>query len=322
MYQTDQYEGMIAETVIHAGAQRGSHQRVRGPTARRRPLSRAWCSSTTRRAGTSGTASARAASPTTGTCRSRRTCTSATATALPRTSGPRCARPAARRTPGCSAISMARTPYLRSLPYVSGKIGVFGTCSGGRQAFLAGCRLKGFDAVIDCWGGRVVQSKEELTPSQPVAPIDYTKDLSCPILGLFGNEDKAPTPEQVNTHEAELKKHGKHVRVPPLRRRRSRVLLLRPRGLPSGTGDGRLEEGVRVLRANAAVPGCEEPNHVHDDRAPGEDPGPRQAAARSGSRSARPTSPTTTRTTCRSSTRSTSTSSTRRSAPAPAWRWS
>ena len=55
----------------------------------------------------------------------------------------------------------------------------------------------------------MVQSKEELTPSQPVAPIDYTKDLSCPILGLFGNEDKSPTPEQVNQHEAELKKHGK-----------------------------------------------------------------------------------------------------------------
>jgi carboxymethylenebutenolidase len=41
------------------------------------------------------------------------------------------------------------------------------------------------------------------------APIDYTKDLSCPIIGLFGNEDKSPTPEQVNAHEAELKKHGK-----------------------------------------------------------------------------------------------------------------
>ncbi len=99
--------------------------------------------------------------------------------------------------------------HLRSLPYVSGKIGVFGTCSGGRHGFLAACRLKGFDALIDCWGGRVVQSKEELTPTQPVAPIDYTKDLSCPMLGLFGNEDKSPTPEQVNAHEAELKKHGK-----------------------------------------------------------------------------------------------------------------
>jgi carboxymethylenebutenolidase len=99
--------------------------------------------------------------------------------------------------------------YLRSLPYVSGKIGVFGTCSGGRHAFLAACRLKGFDALIDCWGGRVVQSQEELTPNQPVAPIAYTKDLSCPMLGLFGNEDKSPTPGQVNAHEAELKQHGK-----------------------------------------------------------------------------------------------------------------
>ncbi len=27
--------------------------------------------------------------------------------------------------------------------------------------------------------------------------------------GLFGNDDRAPSPEQVNQHEAELKKHGK-----------------------------------------------------------------------------------------------------------------
>jgi carboxymethylenebutenolidase len=58
--------------------------------------------------------------------------------------------------------------------------------------------------------GRVVMSKEELNPKQPVAPIEFTKDLSCPLLGLFGSEDRSPTPEQVNQHEAELKKHGKN----------------------------------------------------------------------------------------------------------------
>lgn len=99
--------------------------------------------------------------------------------------------------------------YLRSLPYVNGKVGVFGTCSGGRHAFLAACRVSGFDAAIDCWGGRVVMSKEELTAKQPVAPIEYTKDLSCPLLGLFGEEDKGPTPEQVAQHERELQRHGK-----------------------------------------------------------------------------------------------------------------
>ena len=100
--------------------------------------------------------------------------------------------------------------YLRSLPYVNGKIGVFGTCSGGRLTFLTACRIKGFDAAVECWGGRVVASGQDLTPNQPVAPIDYSKDLSCPLLGLFGNEDQSPTPEQVNLHEGELKKNGKN----------------------------------------------------------------------------------------------------------------
>lgn len=99
--------------------------------------------------------------------------------------------------------------YLRSLPYVNGKAGVFGTCSGGRHAFLAACRTKGFNAAVECWGGRVVMAQSDLTPRQPVAPIDYTRDLSCPLLGIFGEEDKSPTPEQVLQHEQELEKHGK-----------------------------------------------------------------------------------------------------------------
>lgn len=99
--------------------------------------------------------------------------------------------------------------YLRSLPYLSGKVGVFGTCSGGRHAVLAASRIPGFAAVVDCWGGRVVMTSQDLTPKQPVAPIDYTADLACPILGLFGEEDRSPTPEQVAIHEQALKAHGK-----------------------------------------------------------------------------------------------------------------
>jgi len=102
--------------------------------------------------------------------------------------------------------------YLNSLPYANGKVGVIGMCSGGRHAFLAACKVNGLDAAVDCWGGRVVISKEELTPAQPVAPIDYTPDLGCPLLGLFGNEDRSPTPEQVDLLEEELKKNGKDYR--------------------------------------------------------------------------------------------------------------
>jgi len=99
--------------------------------------------------------------------------------------------------------------YVRALPYVNGKVGIFGTCSGGRHAYLAACRAPGFDAVVDCWGGGVVMPSDHLSPKSPVQPLNYTKDLPCPILGLFGNDDSHPTPEQVNQHEAELKKLGK-----------------------------------------------------------------------------------------------------------------
>lgn len=99
--------------------------------------------------------------------------------------------------------------YVRALDYVNGKVGIFGTCSGGRHAYLAACRVKGFDAIVDCWGGRVVMTPEQLNDKCAVSPLDHTRDLSCPILGLFGEEDSSPTPEQVRIHEEELKKHGK-----------------------------------------------------------------------------------------------------------------
>jgi carboxymethylenebutenolidase len=50
---------------------------------------------------------------------------------------------------------------------------------------------------------------EELNDRTPVAPIDLTADLSCPLIGIFGNDDRAPSPEQVDRHEAALKAHGK-----------------------------------------------------------------------------------------------------------------
>jgi carboxymethylenebutenolidase len=103
----------------------------------------------------------------------------------------------------------AATKWLRAQPWIGAKVGCIGTCSGGRLSFLYACQTKSIDACVELWGGRVVMKKEELNAKTPVAPIDYTKDLSCPLLGLFGNEDAAPNPEQVNQHEAELKKHGK-----------------------------------------------------------------------------------------------------------------
>jgi carboxymethylenebutenolidase len=99
--------------------------------------------------------------------------------------------------------------FLRGQESSNGKVGLWGTCSGGRHAFLVACRSDRFDAAADLWGGGVVAAQEEATASRPVAPIEYTADLSCPLLGLFGNDDQSPTPQQVDLHEEELRRHGK-----------------------------------------------------------------------------------------------------------------
>lgn len=99
--------------------------------------------------------------------------------------------------------------YLRALPYANGKIGVIGFCSGGRQTYLVACSIPTIDAAVDCWGGRVIAAPVDLTPRQPVAPIDLTENLACPLLGLFGAEDTSPSPDQVAKTEEVLKRYGK-----------------------------------------------------------------------------------------------------------------
>jgi carboxymethylenebutenolidase len=100
--------------------------------------------------------------------------------------------------------------YLRAQPNAGGKVGVIGFCSGGRHAYLCGCKLSEIDAVVDCWGGNViVDDKAALNDKRPVAPIDLSEGLHAPLIGIFGNDDENPNADQVNRTEAMLKKLGK-----------------------------------------------------------------------------------------------------------------
>ena len=98
--------------------------------------------------------------------------------------------------------------YLKGLGNSNGKVGVIGYCSGGRQSFLAAVSLD-LDAAVDCYGAFVVGEVPAGLPLKVGPIVDKTPNLSCPLLGLFGEEDSYPSPAQVAELEDALKVNGK-----------------------------------------------------------------------------------------------------------------
>ncbi|OBF02091.1 dienelactone hydrolase family protein [Mycobacterium sp. 852002-10029_SCH5224772] len=97
---------------------------------------------------------------------------------------------------------------LRSLPGANGKVGVIGHCSGGRHAYLAACSLP-FDAAVDCYGAFIVEDPPEGMPKTMQPILNLAANLSCPLLGLFGLDDRFPAPAGVAALDAELNKFNK-----------------------------------------------------------------------------------------------------------------
>jgi len=99
--------------------------------------------------------------------------------------------------------------HLRALESSNGKVATIGYCSGGRQSFLAACRLP-LDAAVDCYGAFVVAAPPEGAPVNVKPVVQLAKDLSCPLLGLFGAEDQFPPPAEVAQLEKVLADLGKN----------------------------------------------------------------------------------------------------------------
>jgi carboxymethylenebutenolidase len=86
--------------------------------------------------------------------------------------------------------------HLRAHPSSNGRVGTIGFCSGGRQSLLAACTLD-IDAAVDCYGAFALESPPSNMRLKVSSLENRLQDLSCPLLGLFGNEDKYPAPAEV-----------------------------------------------------------------------------------------------------------------------------
>ena len=102
----------------------------------------------------------------------------------------------------------AAAAYLRELSTSNGKVGVIGHCSGGRHAVLAACHLN-LDAAVDCYGAFVTGEPPAGYPLRVANLVDQLPSLRAPLLGLFGVEDKSPSPDQVADLGRRLDELGK-----------------------------------------------------------------------------------------------------------------
>ena len=85
---------------------------------------------------------------------------------------------------------------------------MIGYCSGGRQSVLAACNID-LDAAVDCYGAFVTGTPPTDYPLQVTNLVDQLPNLRCPLLGLFGRQDKFPSPDQVAELDRILTENGK-----------------------------------------------------------------------------------------------------------------
>ena len=102
--------------------------------------------------------------------------------------------------------------HLRALPTSIGKVAVIGYCSGGRQSVLCACNLD-LQAAVDCYGAFVTGTPPEGFPLRIGNLVDQLPNLRAPLLGLFGNDDQYPSPEQVDELEEILRTNGKDFEI-------------------------------------------------------------------------------------------------------------
>ena len=99
----------------------------------------------------------------------------------------------------------ATVEFLKRYPSVDGgRLGIVGFCSGGRITYLMAAANPDFKAAAAYYPGNTMVPWRE-GPS----PFDRTAETHCPVIGLFGEDDTNPSPEDMAKLDAELARHGK-----------------------------------------------------------------------------------------------------------------
>jgi carboxymethylenebutenolidase len=99
----------------------------------------------------------------------------------------------------------AAIEHVKSLPKArADSIGITGFCMGGRVTYLMATQRPDLKAAVVFYGGNIMRPWGE-----GPAPFDQTDKITAPMLGLFGEEDGNPSPDDVAKLDAELTRLNK-----------------------------------------------------------------------------------------------------------------
>lgn len=100
--------------------------------------------------------------------------------------------------------------FLKARNNCSGRLGA--VALGGRYGYVFACRTRSLDVAVVCYGP-LMKTPIDTPELRPLAPIEMAADLSCPLLGVYGMEDRNPSPEQVREFERQLRRSHKQYRI-------------------------------------------------------------------------------------------------------------
>jgi carboxymethylenebutenolidase len=85
----------------------------------------------------------------------------------------------------------------------SDAIGIVGHCFGGRNSYLGAATNPAFKACGVFYGGNTMVQRGD-----GPTPFERMKNIACPLMGFFGNDDQNPSPDDIEKIGAELTAHG------------------------------------------------------------------------------------------------------------------
>ncbi len=104
----------------------------------------------------------------------------------------------------------ATADHARRQPWArADRVGVTGFCWGGSTTIQFAAHYKDLKAAV-AWYGPPARAYQD---NPPRTGFDVAKDITCPFLGLFGEEDQNPTPADVRKFEELLKQHNRNVEI-------------------------------------------------------------------------------------------------------------